>query len=85
MEPILCPKDVDEYIHMTGGHVFSGGVVPKDYLRTAWDSIVSYYKAEKKKIQTIKFYRWGMDNKLHGYFRSFYIMFFYGDVSTQPV
>jgi hypothetical protein len=55
---------------MTGGHIFAGGVVPKDYLRTAWDSIVRYNKAEKKKIQTIKFYRWGMDNKLNGYFRT---------------
>ena len=64
------PKDVDEYVHMTGGHIFAGGVVPKDYLRTAWDSIVRYNKAEKKKIQTIKFYRWGMDNKLNGYFRT---------------
>lgn len=54
---LLPTIDVDEYIHMTGGHIFAGGVVPKDYLRTAWDSIVRYNKAEKKKIQTIKFYR----------------------------
>lgn len=54
---LLPTIDVDEYIHMTSGHIFAGGVVPKDYLRTAWDSIVKYNQAENKKIQTIKFYR----------------------------
>lgn len=54
---LLPTIDVDEYIHMTGGHVFPGGQVPKDYLRTAWDSIIKHNKAEKKKIQTIKFDR----------------------------
>ena len=32
--------DVDEYFHLKSGHFFPDGLVPQDYLKTAWDAIV---------------------------------------------
>eukprot|EP00435_Cladocopium_sp_Y103_P040703 s546_g11.t1 len=48
---VLPSVDVDEYFHFKSGQIFPDGVVPQDYLKTAWDAVV---KSNGKRLEEVK-------------------------------
>lgn len=52
---LLPSVDVDEYFHLKSGHFFPDGLVPQDYLKTAWDAIVKSKGKRLEEVRSISF------------------------------
>lgn len=52
---LLPSVDVDEYFHLKSGHFFPDGVVPQDYLKTAWDAIVKWKGKRLEEVRSVSF------------------------------